>query len=170
MKTTLTFITLLLISCFSVTMAKGLITIKQDSSKVKSAIDKIDKAYNQAFATGDSVLIQSCYADGAVLMPPNSPVISGRNGISAFFKITYKAGVRSVIFKTVQLFGLTDLYTTEQGTYEVFDVNNSVLDKGKFLVVWTKTPDGWKMYRDMFSSNTSPMRKAKNDMGGNTDK
>ncbi len=75
-----------------------------------------------------------------------------------------------MIFKTVQLFGLTDLYTTEQGTYEVFDVNNSVLDKGKFLVVWTKTPDGWKMYRDMFSSNTSPMRKAKNDMGGNTDK
>jgi hypothetical protein len=90
MKTTLTLITLLLITCFSVTMAKGLNTTKQDSSKVKSAIDKIDKAYNQAFATGDSVLIQSCYADGAVLMPPNSPVINGKNGISAFLRLPIK--------------------------------------------------------------------------------
>jgi ketosteroid isomerase-like protein len=163
MKTTLikTSITLLfMVSLFAAT-AKGLNTIKHDSSAVKSAIDKVDKTYNQAFATGDSVLILNCYADGAVLMPPNSPVISGWNGISAFFKFSYKAGVRSVVFKTAQLFGLTDQYATEQGTYEVFDANNTILDKGKFLVVWTKTSDGWKMYRDMFSSNVPAMRPAK---------
>ena len=89
MKTTLikTLITLFFVTSFSAVMAKGLNTVKHDSSAVKSAITKIDKTYNQAFATGDSVLILNCYADGAVLMPPNSPVMSGWNGISVFLNL-----------------------------------------------------------------------------------
>lgn len=134
---------------------------KTDTTEVKNSIEKVGKAYARAYATGDSVLMLNCYADGAILMPPNAPALKGKAGIFAVFKSGYSAGMRNIIFKTVGLFGLTDQYVTEQGTYEAFDANNAVLDKGKFLVVWTKTIDGWKMYRDMFSSSISRSHPAK---------
>jgi hypothetical protein len=86
-------------------------------------------------------------------MPAGSPLICGYKGQLAFYKFAYKAGVRNVVFNTLALFGITDQYVTEQGTYEMFDVNNTSIGKGKYLVVWKKLAGGWKMYRDMFSSD-----------------
>lgn len=34
-----------------------------------------------------------------------------------------------------------------------YDANNKPVDNGKFLVLWQKTPDGWKMFRDSFNSD-----------------
>jgi ketosteroid isomerase-like protein len=33
------------------------------------------------------------------------------------------------------------------------DIDAKILDDGKYLVLWKKTPGGWKMYRDCFNSN-----------------
>lgn len=157
----LTLIILFFIAGHYTATANLLIKSKQDTTQVKNDIDKVGKAYAHAYATGDSLLMLNCYADGAVLMPPNAPAMKGKAAIFAVFKAGYSAGMRNIIFKTVGLFGLTDQYVTEQGTYEAFDANNATLDKGKFLVVWMKTIDGWKMYRDMFSSSISRSRPAK---------
>jgi ketosteroid isomerase-like protein len=44
-------------------------------------------------------------------------------------------------------------FVTEEGFWQSFDANNAMFDNGKFLVLWKKTPDGWKMFRDSFSSD-----------------
>jgi ketosteroid isomerase-like protein len=44
-------------------------------------------------------------------------------------------------------------YVTEEGLWQSFDANNKMFDNGKFLVLWKKTPEGWKMFRDSFSSD-----------------
>jgi len=134
---------------------------KTDTTEIKTDIEKVGKNYSHAYATGDSLLMFNCYADGAIILPPNAPAMKGKAAILTVFKAGYSGGMRSIAFKTVGLYGLTDQYVTEQGTYEAFDANNAVLDKGKFLVVWTKTIDGWKMYRDMFSSSISRSHPAK---------
>jgi len=46
-------------------------------------------------------------------------------------------------------------FVTEVGLWQSFDANNVMFDNGKFLVLWKKTPDGWKMFRDSFSSNNN---------------
>ena len=94
-------------------------------------------------------------------MPANSPALCGETGILTFYKFGYKAGIRNIVFTTAGLFGLTDQYVTEQGSYEMFDANNASLGKGKYLVVWKKTRDGWKMHRDMFNADAPPARSAK---------
>jgi ketosteroid isomerase-like protein len=33
------------------------------------------------------------------------------------------------------------------------DAQNTLVDDGKYLVLWKKTDKGWKMFRDSFSSN-----------------
>jgi len=36
---------------------------------------------------------------------------------------------------------------------QVFDTNNRVIDDGKYLKLWKKTKQGWKIYRDVFNSD-----------------
>ena len=36
------------------------------------------------------------------------------------------------------------------------NAKGELFDDGKFLVLWKKTKNGWKMFRDSFSSNHPP--------------
>jgi ketosteroid isomerase-like protein len=42
---------------------------------------------------------------------------------------------------------------TEEGLWQSFNAKGELFDDGKFLVLWKKTKNGWKMFRDSFSSN-----------------
>jgi ketosteroid isomerase-like protein len=37
----------------------------------------------------------------------------------------------------------------------MFDEQQKSIAKGKFLTIWKKTPQGWKMFRDMFSDDAA---------------
>lgn len=158
--------------CFGLCMGFALLLVAQtasangggaktDSAAVQAAIHQVNIDYGQAFSKRDSSLFLNSYSPDACIMPANSPAICGAAGQLAFYRFVYKAGVRNIQFTTAALFGLTDDYVTEQGSYEMFDTNNSSLGKGKYLVLWKKTATGWKMFRDMFSSNTPPAPAAK---------
>jgi ketosteroid isomerase-like protein len=134
---------------------------KIDSLAIVTAIRKVNTAYGDAFLKGDSSLLLSSYTPDACIMPPNSPAICGSRGHLAFFKAAYRSGIRDIKFTTVNLFGLTAQYATEQGTYEMFGAGNLVIGHGKYLVLWKKTASGWQMFRDMFSDDTPPPRAAK---------
>ena len=95
------------------------------------------------------------YTDDACLLPPNSAPVCGRVNLLKFFRGGPK--VHSV-FTIQHLYGDGNDFVTEESHYELFDLNNNKLDEGKVLVVWKKTKDGWKMYRDMFSSNRAAAR------------
>jgi ketosteroid isomerase-like protein len=47
-------------------------------------------------------------------------------------------------------------YVTEEGFWQSFNAKGELFDDGKFLVLWKKTKNGWKMFRDSFSSNHLP--------------
>jgi ketosteroid isomerase-like protein len=142
------------------TIAKPL-NLKADSTAVRAELQKMNQSYGQAFAKGDSAAFVNCYTPDACIMPANSPEICGTQGQFAFFKFAYQSGVRNIVFNTAGLFGLTAQFVTEQGDYEMFSENNVSLGKGKYLVLWKKTWQGWKMYRDMFSSNKPQARPVK---------
>jgi ketosteroid isomerase-like protein len=129
-----------------------------DVGKVKAALNSVNTNYGQAFVKGDSSLFLNSYTTDACLLPANSPAICGTQGQLFFFKFAYRSGVRNIIFTTLDVYGLTDQYVTEQGNYEMFGANNSTLGKGKYLVLWKKTTEGWKMFRDIFNSNAPAMR------------
>jgi ketosteroid isomerase-like protein len=58
-----------------------------------------------------------------------------------------------VRFTIQHLYGDARQFVTEESYYEMKDLNGNKLDEGKVVVIWKKTADGWKMHRDMFSSN-----------------
>ena len=122
--------------------------------EAKAAIAKSNDIYFQAFVKGDSSIFIDRYAKDCCIMLPNAPAMCGENAALEFFKMAYKKfGLRNGKFITTQVLGDGEEYVTEEGLWQSFDANNVMTDDGKFLVLWKKTPNGWKMFRDSFSSN-----------------
>jgi ketosteroid isomerase-like protein len=122
--------------------------------KAKKAIAASNAILFQAFVKGDSSLFIDRYARDCWIMPPNAPALCGADAPLEFYKAAYHTfGVRNGKFITIDVFGDGEEFVTEVGFWQLFDANNQLFDNGKFLVLWKKTPDGWKMFRDSFSSD-----------------
>jgi ketosteroid isomerase-like protein len=122
--------------------------------EAKKAIAASNGIFFQAFVNGDSSVFIDRYARDCWIMPPNAPTLCGIDAPLDFFKIAYNTfGVRNGKFITIDVFGDGVDFVTEVGFWQLAGADNKPLDDGKFLVLWKKTPDGWKMFRDSFSSN-----------------
>jgi ketosteroid isomerase-like protein len=144
---------IILILCMSLNcMAQP--TNHSNLDEAKMAIASSNAIYFRAFAKGDSSLFIDRYAKDCWIMPPNAPTLCGINAPLEFFKTAYnKYGIRNGKFITIDVFGDGLEFVTEEGFWQSFDADNKMTDHGKFLVLWKKTEDGWKMYRNSFSSD-----------------
>lgn len=123
-------------------------------AEARQAILSSNDVYFQSFARNDSSLFIDRYAPDCRIMAPNSAPLTGRAGAAAFFRLAYdKIGLRNGKFIITEIFGDGRDYVTEEGRWQSFDASNRLFDNGKYLVLWKKTPEGWKMFRDSFSSD-----------------
>ncbi|MDO6434821.1 nuclear transport factor 2 family protein [Flavitalea sp. BT771] len=118
------------------------------------SITRVNKQYGEAFAKNDSTLFLDCYTSDACLLAPNAPALCGEKRLQVFYRAAYNTGMRNIVFTTANWYGYTGDYVTEQGTYQQFDANNTPIGTGKYLVVWQKLANGWKMLRDMFNADS----------------
>ncbi len=122
--------------------------------KAKNAISASNAVYFQAFVKGDSSLFINRYAKDCRIMVPNGKALNGHKGAYAFYKFAYdNIKLRNGKFVTTNVYGAGDNYVVEEGAFILMDAEGKAFDDGKYLVVWKKTSDGWKMYRDCFNSN-----------------
>jgi len=129
-------------------------TTNASLEEAKKAIAASNGIYFQAFVKGDSSIFIDRYAKDCWIMLPNAPALCGADAPLEVFKTAYnKLGIRNGKFITIDVFGEGMEFVTEVGFWQSFDANNRLFDNGKFLVLWKKTPDGWKMFRDSFSSD-----------------
>lgn len=120
----------------------------------KKAIAKANAVHFSLFAKNDGSIL-SLYTEDACLLMPGAPAFCGREGLSKFFDGVYAAGSRDGKIITLDVYGDGEEYVTEEGLTQVFDANGKMLGEGKYIVIWKKTKDGWKMFRDMFNSSQS---------------
>lgn len=161
MKKINVFIAACLLICFGrqTAVAQSRTKSKIDTVAILQALSKVNKDYGDAFAKSDSSLLINAYApDACILLPANASAMCGHNAFLTFYKLGYKMGVRSIKFKTLALFGATQDFVTEQGVYDYINAEGKSLGKGKYLVVWKRTPAGWRMYRDMFNNDAPPAK------------
>ena len=148
MKKIILSLLLLTVACITQAQSK----MNQKLEEAKKAIAASNAIYSDLANKGDGSIL-SRYTDDACLLPPNGGPICGKDNILNFFKGGPK--VHS-IFKIQNVYGDGSEFVTEESYYELFDMNNNKIDDGKVLVIWKKTKEGWKMHRDMFSSNHNP--------------
>lgn len=122
----------------------------------KKAIAASNAIYFESFAKKDSSIFIMHYATDACIMAPDAPAMCGRDAAAKFFRMAYdEFGLRNGKFITTAVYGDGKDFVTEEGLWQSVDAKGNIFDDGKFLVLWKKTSDGWKMYRDSFSSNRS---------------
>jgi ketosteroid isomerase-like protein len=122
--------------------------------EAKKTIAESNAIYFTSFEKNDSSIFINRYAKDACIMAPFAPKACGHEEAVKFFRFAYKdIGLRNGKFITTAVYGNGDDFVTEEGLWQSFNDKGELFDDGKFLVLWKKTEDGWKMFRDSFSSN-----------------
>lgn len=123
---------------------------KDDVMKtVRKTIEASNAIYADLANKNDGSILTR-YTDDACLFPPNAAPVCGREQILNFFKNGPKVQVK---FTIQNLYGDGKTSVTEESYYEMTDLEGKKLDDGKVIVIWKNTTNGWRMHRDMFSSN-----------------
>lgn len=145
MKTMIAFAMLMAITLIS----NGQIKKNPLLEEARAAIEASNAIYSDLANKNDGSILTR-YTEDACLLPPNAAPVCGKENIAGFFKDGPKVHSRFII---QHLYGDAKEFVTEESYYEMTDINGNKLDEGKVVVIWKKTSKGWKMYRDMFSSN-----------------
>jgi ketosteroid isomerase-like protein len=121
--------------------------------KIKQVIEANHIAYGENFAKGNATQFAKHYAKDGCIFPTNFPKMCGTDAINTFFDGAYKMGVRYIKLTANEVLGGPEL-VVETGNYELFVENNISIDKGKFIVIWKQENGEWKMYRDIWNTDT----------------
>jgi uncharacterized protein (TIGR02246 family) len=121
----------------------------------RAAIVGVAEAWMAAAARRDADAIAGLYTADALLLPPNRPAVSGRDGIRAWF-LALPAFSRMAT-DTVEIDGRADL-AVARATFAMtlpLPGQPAIEERGKILQVLRRQPDGrWLIWRESFSSDT----------------
>jgi len=121
------------------------------TNEIAPCYEKFIKAFNNGNAKG----VAMNYAENAKIMPTNSDVIQGLEGIEAFWKGAMDMGLKKAEIEIIQAEGLGDT-AIDEGRYKLFLGNGQMADQGKYIVIWRKVKDSWKMDLDIWNSSMPP--------------
>lgn len=125
----------------------------QDVAALKSTIESVNARFAEAVSRRDVAAIGQLYAAEAQAYPPGLAIVSGRPAIQDMWKGLLSMPVGRLQLRTVDVDG-NGQTAWETGRFTLVGTNGSTMDDGKYIVVWKHEPDGWKLYRDMWSSDT----------------
>lgn len=129
---------------------------EMDVEKVRMAIEEGCLKFGEAVRQGDATALAALYTDDATLLPPDSEMIKGGQGIEEFWNGLMQMGMNNAVLTTEDVFGSGDL------AYEIGKAIITIQPEGqepmeqevKYVVVWNKTADGsWKLHVDIWNSS-----------------
>jgi uncharacterized protein (TIGR02246 family) len=119
-----------------------------DEAKIRD----LDAKWSKAASANDVDGTVSYYTEDASLLPPNAPTTTGKQAIRTVWASLLAPG-NSLSWQAnkVEVSRSGDL-AYSIGVYQL--AMKGAQDRGKFVEVWKKQPDGhWKVVADMFSSD-----------------
>jgi len=123
------------------------------SREIHDAILAEEERFVTAYNHGDAAGLAALYTVDGQVMPPNMEVVSGHAALQKLFQQFWDAGDAVIKLETVEADGVGDL-AYEVGRYTLSATTGKLNDQGKYIVVWKKVDGRWKLYRDIFNSNT----------------
>ena len=119
----------------------------------EQAVRDADAAWSKVAGAKDLDKTVSFYADDAMVLPPNQPMVTSKTGIRDLWK-GFLDSLTDISWKTtrVEMAKSGDMGCLI-GTYAM-TMKDGTKDTGKYCEVWKKQADGkWKVTTDMFSSD-----------------
>jgi ketosteroid isomerase-like protein len=126
----------------------------------EQALRDADAEWSKAAGAKDLDKTVSFYSDDAIVMPPNASAATTMDAIRSAWKEMLASPGLVISWKAIKVeVAKSGEIGFVSGTYEVTmnDASgNPVNDRGKYLEVWEKQPDGsWKCGADIWNSDLS---------------
>ncbi len=128
--------------------------MQERASRDEAAIKATSAEWSKATQSKDLDKTMSFFADDAIVLSPKVPLVQGKDNIRKGFEQMLLVPGPGLNFTTsgVEVARSDDL-GWEYGRYEFATTDKkgkTTTDKGKYLTVWNKQPDGsWKAVADM---------------------
>ncbi len=145
-------IALILLICFAFSCQREAGPLSDDDV---AAIKASTEAFIQAVRSEDWAAHAALYTEDAVWMPPNQPIVQGREAIQTWMEEF--PTMTEFNLTAVEIDGYADIAYV-RGTYSLMMLPEGALepirDTGKFLEIRRKQPDGsWPIAVDIFNSD-----------------
>ncbi|MFZ1989310.1 MAG: DUF4440 domain-containing protein, partial [Alphaproteobacteria bacterium] len=142
--------------------AFSLVACNQTASKIspdEQAIRDLDAQWVNVINNKDANGTAAMYADDGGVYAPNAPPAIGHEAVLATWVNLLQTPGFALNFQPskITIAASKDL-AVDVGTYtlKTGDVNAPKVENGKYVVTWVKRDNSWKVYTDMFSSDTAP--------------
>ena len=142
-----TLLVMLLITCAAYTA--------EAQQSARTAIEANTKQFIEAFNKGDAAAVANLYTIDARMLPPNSEMVEGRANIQKFWQGAITAGLKMVSLETLHVETQGNI-AVEIGHYTSTRPgagNTTTTDKGKYVVMWKREGQSWKLAIDIFNTS-----------------
>jgi uncharacterized protein (TIGR02246 family) len=149
----LTFCLLFFTACQQ-TPAPPVEPAKPDLATIKAEIQALNNTWFAASNAKDLATILSFYAEDAISMSDDKPMIVGKAAIQNAIEADlakHKEG-EMVTYETLEVFGDNNL-VTEVGKTTVKDATGKVVYTGKYMELWQKQQGKWRVIREIYNDD-----------------
>ena len=121
-------------------------------SPIREAIVATNQQFMSAFGRGDAAGVAQLYTEDGQVLPPGSEPITGRPGIRAFWQGAMNMGIKAAKLETMAVTHHGDA-AYEVGRYALEAEGGQILDRGKYVVIWQRHGEDWKLHRDIWNTS-----------------
>ncbi|HEU6451865.1 MAG TPA: DUF4440 domain-containing protein [Gemmatimonadaceae bacterium] len=122
------------------------------AARPSSEIEAANRQFMEAFGRGDAASVARIYTSGAELLPAHSDFVAGTSAIQSFWQGVMDMGIQEVILETKELEPHDDT-AYEVGRYTLKVAGGQLADTGKYLVIWMRDGESWKVHRDIWTTS-----------------
>jgi uncharacterized protein (TIGR02246 family) len=136
------------------------------AADAQAAIRAADAELSALVAKQDAAGIAALYTTDGQLLASGRDFIRGRPATQEYWQAVIHAGVAAIEFTTreVSVDGAT---AVEVGEYVVKNATETVVDRGKYMVLWHREKGSWRLHRDMANTSlAAPLAKASAPQSG----
>jgi uncharacterized protein (TIGR02246 family) len=134
-----------------------------NTAEVEATLDSLRQTFVQAWEAGDAQTIGSMWAEDGLQAVAGEPPIHGRDTIQAAYEAFFSAteGTPEVTIDSVydmQVMGDEWAYEYATLSYRAPLAGSDSVQTGRstYLLIYRRTPEGWKTYRESISANGPP--------------
>lgn len=133
----------------------GVLSVTALSAQPSSPLGGMAGEWAKALNARDAAKLMTFYADDSVIMPPNEPIIKGRQNVEGW--------INNLIGTDLSNVQLTPLETSTSGDFGYVAGTYSLtvgadVDRGKYVEVWKRTGGQWKIAYEIYNSDLPTMR------------
>ena len=125
----------------------------RSAAEETAQIEELGRRFSAAYVRGDVEEMLSIYTPDAVIFPVNSEMLRGTDALRRYWRLG--EGERITLHRaTPTEIRIDGDHAYDYGVYEIAGVSNGQAwgpSHGKYVIVWRRTEQGWRMHLDIWN-------------------